>query len=561
MPAGGFGNLIALPLQKRARERGQTVFVDRALQQYEDQWAYLGSVTSVDPIEIAAIVRRAIGSGTVLDVAEPNTAQDDLPWRVQTATPAMSPTVAMPTSLRVTEANQLFVATDGLPQPLLNRIIRLAAFANPAYFEAQAMRRSVWNIPRLIAMAERFPAHVALPRGCSDALMALCDANHIRLDRDDERQHGSPVDVRFTGELRLPQQKGVDTMLACDTGVLCAPTAFGKTVVAAALIAARGVNTLVLVHRAALMEQWQQRLHSFLGSGTAPLTIGQIGAGKSRPTGRVDVAVMQSLVRRGAVDPIVESYGHVVVDECHHVGAASVTAILRRVRARYVTGLTATPERRDGLQALVYMQCGPIRHRATPSASLPSTCSVLVTRRPVAPAITSLTEIQDVFRALADDDARTAMLVDLIARAWRDGRKVLVLTERTSHVAILQRLVSERIAEPIVLAGRMTARARAAQLAILDTLRTDAPRILIATGKLIGEGFDHAPLDALVLAMPVSWRGILQQYVGRLHRDHAGKTDVQVHDLVDTGYAALERMWAKRQRGYRAMGYRIEDDG
>ena len=563
MPAGGFGNLIALPLQKRARAQRHSVFVDDALQPYVDQWQYLTSVVTMDPREITVAIQRAVGGASVLDVTIDLASGDDeevsLPWRrdVPSLTTAGLP---MPASVVVTRANQLYVATADVPQPLRNRIIRLAAFPNPAYFEAQAMRRSVWNVPRLIAMAEPFPAHIALPRGCEDTLTALLTAHQIACVYADERTVGSPLAAIFCGTLRAAQQRAVDAMLVHETGVLCAPTAFGKTVVAAALIAARGVNALVLVHRLSLLEQWRQRLQTFLGANDSDVDIGFAGGGKTRLTGRVDVAVMQSLVRRGAVDPIVESYGHVIVDECHHVGAASVTAILRRVRARFVIGLTATPERRDGLQALVYQQCGPIRHRATPSGSQPSTCAVLVTRRRVPDALRDVADIQEVFRQLAGDAERTDALVHLVSRAYRNGRKVLVLTERTAHVDALRDRIAATVVEPLVLHGRMSAKLRAAQMAALASLAPDAPRVLLATGKLIGEGFDHAALDTLVLAMPVSWKGILQQYAGRLHREHASKTDVQIHDLVDTGHAALERMWAKRQRGYRAMGYRIEDD-
>jgi superfamily II DNA or RNA helicase len=564
MPAGGFGNLIALPLQKRVRAQGHSVFVDDALQPYVDQWQYLTSVVTMDPCDITSTVHRAIGSASVLDVTSDLASGDDeaasLPWRREV--PSVSTAaLPLPASVVVTRANQLFVATADLPQPLRNRVIRLAAFPNPAYFEAQAMRRSVWNVPRLIAMAEPFPLHIALPRGCEDTLTALLTSHQIACQYDDERTVGTPISAEFHGTLRAAQQRAVDAMLARETGVLCAPTAFGKTVVAAALIAARGVNTLVLVHRTSLLEQWRLRLQTFLRDDERDVAVGSAGGGKTRLTGRVDVAVMQSLVRRGAVDPIVESYGHVIVDECHHVGAASVTAILRRVRARFVTGLTATPERRDGLQALVYQQCGPIRHRATPSGSQPSACSALVTRRRVPDTLADVTDIQEIFRQLAGDAGRTDALVHMVARAYRDGRKVLVLTERTAHVDALRERIAASVVEPLVLHGRMSAKLRATQMTALASLAPDAPRVLVATGKLIGEGFDHAALDTLVLAMPVSWKGILQQYAGRLHREHASKTDVQIHDLVDTGHGALERMWAKRQRGYRAMGYRIEEDG
>src|SRR5450631_4079194 len=260
------------------------------------------------------------------------------------------------------------------PQPLANRLIRLAAFQNPEFYKAQAMRLPVWDEPRVIGCAENFPNHIALPRGCLDAAKDLLRANGIRCDLHDERFVGEPLDVTFTGTLRVDQEAAVAEMSTLDAGVFCAPPAFGKTVTAAAMIARRGVNTLVLVHRTELLKQWQERLQSFLDVGKG--IVGTIGGGKAKPTGKIDIAVMQSLSRQGEVKELVEDYGHVIVDECHHIGAESFDAILKRVRAKYVLGLTATPIRRDGQQPIIFMQCGPIRHAAVKPASAPHDLAV-----------------------------------------------------------------------------------------------------------------------------------------------------------------------------------------
>jgi superfamily II DNA or RNA helicase len=327
-------------------------------------------------------------------------------------------------------------------------------------------------------------------------------------------------------------------------------------VTAAAIIARRGVNTLVLVHRTELLKQWQVRLAAFLDAGKE--VIGIIGGGKNKPTGQIDIAVMQSLSRQGEVDPLVESYGQVIVDECHHVGAASFDAILRRAKAKHVVGLTATPIRRDGQQPIIFMQCGPIRHKAVQPLDAPR--DLAVTPQFIESPIALLPEagIQDVFRHLAQDAARTAAIASAITEAFQQGRKVLALTERTEHIDAIRAALADQVPEPFVLHGRMSKKQRAVLIAALDGLSPDAPRLLLATGKLVGEGFDHPPLDTLVLAMPVSWKGTLAQYAGRLHREHASKNDVRIIDFVDTGHPALLRMWDKRQRGYRAMGYRVD---
>ena len=554
MPKGGFGNLIALPLQKRPRESGRSVFVDADLHPYRDQWAYLASIQPMASHDIEPTILRATGGVHPLDVTFVGDEDLATPWKRETnsSTKLMG---KMPQALTVTLANLIYFEKAQLPQALANRLIRLAAFQNPEFYKAQAMRMSVWDKPRVIGSAENYPQHIALPRGCLDAVKDLLKDNSIRCDLQDERYKGEPIDVRFVGTLRPDQEAAVTAMLHHDAGVLCAPTAFGKTVTAAAMIARRGVNTLVLVHRTELLKQWQERLQAFLGVGKG--MVGTIGGGKAKPTGKIDIAVMQSLSRQGDVNSLVESYGQVIVDECHHVGAASFDAILKRTKATFVLGLTATPIRRDGQQPIIFMQCGPIRHKAATPASAPHDLEVVPRSRFSRIDLPPGAGIQDVFRHIASDRARTEAIAAEVAAAFERGRKVLVLTERTDHLDAIASALDGQVPVPFVLHGRMSRKQRSALIAELDALPPEVPRILLATGRLVGEGFDHPALNTLVLAMPVSWKGTLQQYAGRLHREHATKTDVRIVDFVDTGHPALLRMWEKRQRGYRAMGYRI----
>lgn len=554
MPKGGFGNLIALPLQREPREQGRSVFVDRTLRPYSDQWRYLASINPLPVQDIEPIILRATQGTHPLDVTFIDEEDHKEPWKCS-ASPSGKLAGPMPTSLTVTLANLVYFTKSQLPQSLANRLIRLAAFQNPEFYKAQAMRFAVWDKPRIIGCAENYPHHIALPRGCLDAATELLAANGIRCDFQDERYGGLPIEVAFAGTLRVDQEVAAAAMLQHDTGVLCAPTAFGKTVTAAALIARRGVNTLVLVHRTELLKQWQERLQSFLDIGKG--VIGTIGGGKPKPTGKIDIAVIQSLSRRGQVSALVENYGHVIVDECHHVGAVSFDAILKRVKAKYVLGLTATPIRRDGQQPIVFMQCGPTRYAVTQLATAPHDLEVIPHLLDHSIDLPQEAGIQDVFRHLANDPDRTAAIAASIQEAFVQGRKVLVLTERTDHLNAITAALHGNVPTTFVLHGRMSKKQRAASIAELDELPPDAPRVLLATGKLVGEGFDHPPLDTLILAMPVSWKGTLQQYAGRLHREHASKSDVRVIDFVDTRHPALLRMWGKRQRGYRTMGYRM----
>ena len=553
MPKGGFGNLIALPLQKHPRENGCSVFVDAELRPYANQWGFLAGVQAMAAHDIEPTILRATGGIHPLDVTFIDDEDLATPWKRGSSPKKLGGT--MPTSLTVTLANLVYFEKAQLPQVLANRLIRLAAFQNPEFYKAQAMRMSVWGKPRVIGCAENYPQHIALPRGCLDAALDLLRENSIVCDLRDERFHGEAIAASFVGTLRLDQEAAVSAMLQHDTGVLCAPTAFGKTVTAAAMVARRGINTLVLVHRTELLQQWQERLQAFLGVGKG--VVGTIGGGKAKPTGKIDIAVMQSLSRQGEVNSLVENYGQVIVDECHHVGAVSFDAILKRTKAMYVLGLTATPIRRDGQQPIIFMQCGPIRHTAAQPPGTPHDLKVLPRSRRTRIELPTTAGIQDVFRHLANDQARTDAIAIEIKEAFEQGRKILVLTERTEHLAAIMAAVACQIPEPFMLHGRMSKKQRAALIADLNALPPDAPRVLVATGKLVGEGFDHPPLDTLVLAMPVSWKGTLQQYAGRLHREYASKTDVRIIDFVDTGHPAVLRMWDKRQRGYRAMGYRI----
>src|SRR6516164_9815552 len=363
MPAGGFGNLIALPFQSRPRENGNSVFVDDDFHPYEDQWAYLSTLHRLSRSEMLSIVTEAATAGQIFGVQFPPAHEDDQPWTTSPSRRNKEPPIEgpLPKSVEVVLGNQIYIDRSKLPPGLVTRIARLAAFQNPEFYTAQAMRLATFGKPRVISCAELFSKHVALPRGCLDGLMGLLDSVGIAAELRDERQQGQLLAARFLGELTSEQSEAAATLLKHETGVLAAATAFGKTVVAAKMIAARGRNTLVLVHRRQLLEQWVARLQAFLD--IPPGGLGIIHGGKKRPTGIVDVALMQSLIRRGAVSDLVADYGHVVVDECHHLSAVGFEAIARAAKARYVLGLSATVTRKDGHHPIIFMQCGPVRYR------------------------------------------------------------------------------------------------------------------------------------------------------------------------------------------------------
>ncbi|OQX16460.1 MAG: restriction endonuclease subunit R [Desulfobulbaceae bacterium A2] len=441
--------------------------------------------------------------------------------------------------------------------------MRLAAFQNPEFYKAQAMRLPTFGIPRIVACAEEYPQHLALPRGCLEEVQGLFTELCVRLSLRDERCRGTPLSLSFQGELRPGQQKAALAMVAHDIGVLSATTAFGKTVIAAWLIAQRGVSTLILVHRRQPLEQWLTRLSTFLG---LPMeAIGQIGGGKKRPTGSLDVALLQSLVRKGVVDDRVGDYGHLVVDECHHLSAHSFELVARRAKARYITGLSATVARKDGHHPIIFMQCGPVRHRVDPKQQAlthPFVHTVLVRPTGFQPSGETDPDLRVQFRelygGLIADETRNRLICEDVVAAVRQGRSPLVLTERTEHLELLAERLAPAVRHLVVLKGGLSKKRLQEILVLLAAIPEDEERLLLATGRYIGEGFDDARLDTLFLTLPVSWRGTIAQYSGRLHRLHDRKREVRIYDYADLDVPMLARMFDRRCRGYEAIGYTVQ---
>ncbi len=559
MPKGGFGNLIALPLQHEAREHGNTVFLHESFIPYPDQWAYLRSLRPLSPSAVEGIAREATRKGQVLGVrldGDDDPDSPDKPWeRPPSGTmPIRGP---LPSQVKAVLAQRLYIEKDGLSSPLLSAIKRLAAFQNPEFYKKQRLRFSTALTPRVIRCFEDHPAHLSLPRGCLDDLSGLLSKNSIKLILEDKREDGEAVDFQFQGILTRAQKEATKALLAHDLGILSAPPGSGKTVMGAYLIAARSRSTLVLVHRKPLMDQWVAQLSCLLG--IEPKAIGRIGAGRKKVTGRLDVAMIQSLVRKGEVSDLVSRYGHIVVDECHHVPAVSFEKVLSEAKARYVTGLTATPYRRDGHHPILHMQCGTVRFsmkEAEKTGKGPmERCLIIRETAHRMEAPNGQVPIQRLYAALAADKQRNALIVSDILSALEESRVPLVLTERKDHLDILAEALREKVAHLIVLRGGMATKKHRKELARLREVPAGEPRLVLAIGRYIGEGFDDPRLDTLFLAMPVSWKGTLVQYAGRLNRSHPEKAGVRIYDYVDRQVPVLARMFERRMRGYRALGY------
>lgn len=590
MPKGGFGNLIALPLQMRSRKQGNSVFIDNYFNSYSDQWAFLNSVKKLTEDKVGMLISNLIRFNR--DESELGELRKDdetfqarnKPWEKIPATHLTKD--EFPSKISLVKADMIYIPKKGISQKALNILKRLVAFKNPEFYKVQAMRLPTYNKPRVIYCADETEEYLCMPRGCEEDIKNLLTTFDVDFGIEDKTNRGKNIKVEFKGRLREEQLTALNALMKYDDGVLSATTAFGKTIIAAKLIAEQKVNTLVLVHRQQLLSQWIKKLSEFLvvneeltilekkrGRKKIPNLIGRIGGGKENLTGIIDVAIMQSLYRENEVKECVKNYGMVIIDECHHVPAFSFEQILKNVNAKYVYGLTATPARQDGHHPIIFMQCGPVRFRVDAKSQVEHAPF----EQYVIPRFTSfraLTDkgtveviheekqltIQKLYQELSVDETRNQLIVSDVIKNYKSGRNSLVLTERTAHVESLIEKLRVAIPDVITLTGNIRAKEKRETLKKISETPTEKQITLVATGKYIGEGFDEPRLDTLFLAMPISWKGTLQQYIGRLNRLCENKNEVQVYDYADIHVKMLERMYSKRLNGYALLGYKTKGD-
>lgn len=547
MPKGSFGNLIALPLQGECRRRGTTVFLDPAsLEPFDDQWAFLASVPRMSPEAVASLAETLTPV-----IAGPDETRYRRP-RVQTT--QQEP----PESIRAESRAMLEIDRIGVPPALLAALKHLASLHNPDYYEKERLRFSTWNTPRFLRCYGETIDRLLLPRGVRDQAERIVADAGSTLDVVEVCGNPEPIDVSFQADLTDRQSGALKALIPHALGVLVAPPGSGKTVIACALIAHRQLATLVVVDRQPLVDQWRERLREHLGIEAKE--IGQMGGGRNRAKGLIDVAMAQSLARREDLAVVTSGYGLVIVDECHHVPAVTFERFVRQIPVRNWLGLTATPYRRDHLESLISMYCGPERHRMTTNEVEDARIQRVLTTHATSHEQVGAEDagIQEVFRAIVEDDERSRQICGDITAAVAAARNCLVLTQWTDHVEKLSRELEDRGIGTVVMRGGMGKKARAAATKEMQIRAADGGLVLVATGSFLGEGFDFPELDTLFLAFPLAFKGRIVQYVGRVLRPTASKSRVEVHDYVDVNVPVLARMHAKRLVAYGSLGFPIE---
>ena len=571
MPEGGLGNLVALPLQGNARKHGNSVFVDENFEPYPDQWEFLLNVGKLSEQLLEDILKK---TANIQPLGELSKTSESKPW--ETPMPKEIGRSDFSSEVIIIRSNMLYIPLNQLSSKVLNHLKRIASFRNPEFYSKQALRLSTYQTPRIISCADIDDEYLALPRGCEDAVIALLREKDVPYRIEDKCNHGKPISVQFNGVLRDNQQEAVNVLASNSNGVLSATTAFGKTVTAIGLIAKHGVNTLVLVHTKALLDQWVKALEQFLTIDTIPeenerkrkrrkplSPIGTLSSTGNKLHGIIDIALMQSCISDNEVKTFVKEYGMVIADECHHVSAVNFEQILKTVNARYVYGLTATPIRKDGHQPIIFMQCGPIRYSADAKVQMLSQSfeRLLVPRfTPFRPIVGSDLSYTKVAQQLAEDEYRNLFIVKDVIEVLKEGRSPIILTSRTSHVSILAELLKPHCPNVITLIGSESTKDKRQKMEHLQSIPSSEQLVIVATGKYVGEGFDYARLDMLFLVSPVAWKGIVAQYAGRLHREYEGKQDVQIYDYIDIRVPVCESMYRKRLKGYASIGYRIRNN-
>ncbi len=549
----GLGNLIALPFQKQAVKQNNSVFIDNNGNKIIDQWSYLKSIRKISLYDVENILSKANSNNQYNFILNRTNEEETKPWLILPSNEQKFEQMNnLPISVEIVIANRIYIKEDKLPSKFINLLKYTATFHNPEFYKKQKLRFSTYLIPRVITCCEFINGYISLPRGCLEDVKILLNKYNINFSIKDERCIGKKFRVKFKEKLDKEQSLAVNNIVSHNIGILVAPPGTGKTIMAIAVIAKRKTNTLILVHRKNIMEQWKKQLNNLLNIDKNK--IGQIGANKDKTTGIIDVAMFQSMYNEKGVNNIILNYGLIIVDECHHISAFSFEKILNCAKAKYVLGLTATPYRSDGHQPIINFQCGKICYQFKQEKLL--YCKVFVKETTFNYNFGKQSDINDLWKNIINDSDRNNLIIQDILEVLQQKRFPLIITERKEHINILYAILKNKVENIILLYGGIKQKE---YKTIIEQIKNKENKnmIIIATGSYIGEGFDEPSLDTLFLTMPSSFKGKLVQYTGRLLRKHPNKKDIQIYDYVDTNILLLKKMFNKRLKTYKSLKYTV----
>lgn len=567
------GNLIALPLQGRALRNGNSAFIDESWNAYPDQWEKLKSIKKLSLDEVTEYLQEwnAEQMNMIPSTKYAKEKGRIRPWKKDNR---FSKSDVIGNELHILFDNGVYVDSLNLLPRIQNQIKGMATIDNPEFWKRDKLGRSNYYNLRTISMWIESEGYIRVPIGLYEKIEGKCKEVGINIEKSDKRSYGRPIRVKFKGELREEQTLASLQLEKYENGILCAPPAFGKTVLAAYLISKRKVSTLILLDRTDLLQQWIEEFERFLDIDEKPpvyktktgrekqrdSVYGSLISGMDKTTGIIDFAMIGSAYHKGKFFKNIDSYGMVLCDECHHIGSAQGQALLSRIRAKYIYGLTATPERSDHLDEIVTMLLGTIRHKYTVKEQADA-CGL---ERYVYPRFTRVVDISgqqpDIHKAddlIADSKVRNEQIVHDIEQIVASNRTPVILTKLKKHAEHLNRLLAGKADHVFLIYGGQTTKQNQEIKDEMVRVSNEETMILIATGQKIGEGFNFPRLDTLILAAPIKFEGRLIQYVGRLNRRYEGKKDAIVYDYVDTHIGFFDRQYRSRLRTYRKLGYQI----
>ena len=574
--ASSIGNLIALPLQGQALKNGNSAFVDENWNAYPEQWDALFHKTEklgIKDIEnYMEKWQRELEEISGIPAGSERNPRPK-PWKRKCEF-IKADVVGQ---FHMVLSDGVYIDTLNLMPRIQNQIRSTAAFDNPEFYKNKRLGYSNYYNFSTVYLGKDIDGYIQVPRGLRERILEKCQKAGISVDVSDQREKGRPIRVAFKGDLRTQQELAAEKMLSYTDGVLSAATAFGKTVVCSYLIAERKVNTLILLQSKDLLNQWVEELNKFLEIREEPpeyetktgrkkkrsSVIGMLHGSKNTLTGIVDVAMVGSMYSKGKYNELLNSYGMVIMDECHHAASNTSMELLQKINAKYVYGVSATPKRGDSMEKMIYMLLGPLRHRFTAMerAKEQGIGHYFVPRYTrTVDTMDSRKDINKAYSLISTSKIRNEMIVHDVRMSVSQKHTPVILTRFKEHAKLLSDILKDDADHVFLLYGDNSDKENTSIREKLKQVSEKESLILIATGQKIGEGFDFPRLDVLMLAAPVSFEGRLEQYVGRLNRDYKGKEAVYVYDYIDSHMKFFCKMYTKRLRTYKKIGFSVWQD-